>query len=303
MTKLKIGTCSWNYDSWIGLVYTKGSANSAGYLKEYANKYRTVEIDSWFYKFPSEKDVQAYLSNVDDAFSFSCKAPANLTLAHLRDRNNSGKATQINPDFLSPELFKRFLSSIEPMLPHIDAIMFEFEYLNKSKMPSLNQFIDNVSSFFEKIDRPVPLAIETRNQNYLTRDYFQCLQAYKITHVFSEKQFMPHIYDVYKQYHTFIADQSIIRLLGGDRKEIESKTAEHWNEIVDEKKDLNFIAEMVVEIIKSDVSLRIYVNNHYEGSAPKTIERLLKLLPGLGTKETKDDHYPSVQQPETIIVN
>jgi uncharacterized protein YecE (DUF72 family) len=294
MIQLKIGTCSWNYDSWIGLVYTKGSSTSAGYLKEYASKYRTVEIDSWFYKFPSGKDVQAYLSNVDDAFTFSCKAPSQLTLTHLRDKNMTGKATQINPEFLSPELFNQFLCSIEPMHSRIDAIMFEFEYLNKSKMPSLNQFIDNLSSFFEKIDRSVPLAIETRNQNYLTREYFEFLHTYKITHVFSEKQFMPHVYDVYKHYQPFITGPSIVRLLGGDRKEIESKTAELWNEIVDEKKDLNSIADMIVEMIKSDVSLRIYVNNHYEGSAPKTIERLLKLLPDFCTRETKNNNSLSV---------
>ena len=47
---MPIGTCSWNYDSWIGLVYDRKAPYSAAYLNEYARKYPTVEVDSWFYR-------------------------------------------------------------------------------------------------------------------------------------------------------------------------------------------------------------------------------------------------------------
>lgn len=57
---IKIGTCSWNYDSWSGLVYTKKSANAAGYLAEYSSHFATVEIDSWFYKIPLRREVAVF---------------------------------------------------------------------------------------------------------------------------------------------------------------------------------------------------------------------------------------------------
>ncbi|MGD9202119.1 MAG: DUF72 domain-containing protein [Chitinispirillia bacterium] len=60
MDSLKIGTCSWNYPSWVGLVYSKKCALSSMYLNEYAEVFRTVEIDSWFYKLPNKKDVSDY---------------------------------------------------------------------------------------------------------------------------------------------------------------------------------------------------------------------------------------------------
>lgn len=40
---MRIGTCSWKYDSWKGLVYPDfGEFN---YLEEYSRHYNTVEID------------------------------------------------------------------------------------------------------------------------------------------------------------------------------------------------------------------------------------------------------------------
>jgi uncharacterized protein YecE (DUF72 family) len=43
---IRIGTCSWKYDSWKGIVYSE--SKSKNYLKEYSQKFNTVEIDQWF---------------------------------------------------------------------------------------------------------------------------------------------------------------------------------------------------------------------------------------------------------------
>jgi uncharacterized protein YecE (DUF72 family) len=43
MTALHIGTCSWKYPSWRGMVYSE--AASPNYLYEYALKYDCVEVD------------------------------------------------------------------------------------------------------------------------------------------------------------------------------------------------------------------------------------------------------------------
>jgi hypothetical protein len=40
-------------------------------------------------------------------------------------------------------------------------------------------------------------------------------------HVFSEKLYMPHIYHVYNDCKDYIGGVSVIRLLGGNRKQIE----------------------------------------------------------------------------------
>ena len=51
---LRIGTCSWKYDSWKGLIYAPDKKYSPyDYLPDYAKYYNTVEIDQWFWSlFP-----------------------------------------------------------------------------------------------------------------------------------------------------------------------------------------------------------------------------------------------------------
>ena len=45
--KIRIGTCSWKYPEWHGLVYS--APKGIDYLAEYSRKYSTVEIDQWFW--------------------------------------------------------------------------------------------------------------------------------------------------------------------------------------------------------------------------------------------------------------
>lgn len=277
MTNPQIGTCSWNYDSWIGLVYTQKCRTAAQYLREYSTKYRTAEIDSWFYRLPSQDVVLDYLHHVDEDFRFTCKVPNAISLTHQRTR---GKAKELisNPTFLSNELFLEFLEAVEPMAKRIDAHMLEFEYLNKQKMKSLDHFLNALDRFLHFVPRDIPLAIETRNKNYLKHEYFQFLREKRLIHVFSEKLYMPHVYEVYEEFGDLLIDKTVLRLLGGDRKEMENKTDNQWNAIVEPRDDLTRIAEMAKHMIKRGTNVTINVNNHYEGSAPLTIERLLALL-------------------------
>ena len=219
---VKVGTCSWNYDSWLGLVYNKTEKTATEYLRQYSEKYRTVEVDSWFYKIPDRNEVLSYKSMVDYDFRFTCKVTNSITLTHLRNRNKDK-----NTDFLSPELFNRYLDSIAPLIDQIDGIMFEFEYLNKSKMSGIEEFLNALNDFFAQIPTDIPLAVETRNPNYLKPSYFELLNTYNVSHVFSEKQYMPSIVSVYAEYQDYIKDATIIRLLGDDRKEIENKTKQN----------------------------------------------------------------------------
>lgn len=191
-----IGTYSWNYPSWIGLVYSHPSPNAAGYLPEYSKRFRTAEVDSWFYKLPERRDVLDYIEAVDTDFRFTVKVTQDISLTHLRAKGSKDLVT--NPAFLSADLFKKYLQRIEPMLPQIDAVMLEFEYLNKDKMKDVDEFISKIDEFVNKIPSGIPLAIETRNKNYLTEEYFQFLKSHKIIHVFSEKLYMPHVYEVYE---------------------------------------------------------------------------------------------------------
>lgn len=279
---VQFGTCSWNYDSWIGLVYSKKEPYSAAYLKEYSKKYDTVEVDSWFYKIPNQEDALEYRLLTPDTFSFTCKLSESLSLTHERKRDKTALLIP-NPTFLSVDLYAQYLESTRELHPKIFLLELEFEYLNKQKMSGINEFMKTIDKFLTEVEtsgigRPIPLAIETRNGNYLTREYFQFLKDHDITHVFSEKLYMPHIYEVYEKVGDLIGDRVVIRLLGGDRKEIEEKTKGNWNEIIDPKPDFPQVAEMISDLSSGSRIVKVYLNNHYEGSAPKSVERLESLL-------------------------
>jgi len=123
---VQFGTCSWNYDSWVGLVYPSKMDRAVSYLPYYAKKFNTAEIDSWFYRIPDERDVREYKEAVPESFRFTCKVPQQITLTHHRNRKR-GTPLRKNGDFLSVPLFEAFVRAVEPLLPQIDAVMFEFE--------------------------------------------------------------------------------------------------------------------------------------------------------------------------------
>lgn len=287
---IEFGTCSWNYDSWVGLVYTKKAARSAAYLAEYSKRYNTVEVDSWFYKLPSIEDVSEYRALTPEGFTFSCKLTETLSLTHERSRDKSAPLTA-NPQFLSVDTYRRYIEATSALHDRLFLAELEFEYLNKQKMAGLDSFMKALETFASSLEkeglRPaqssensaaLPLGIECRNANYLTREYFTLLRDLGIAHVFSEKQYLPHVYELYSRFGDLISDRVALRLLGGDRREIEEKTKGNWNEIVEPKEDLGEVADMIRSLAKGGRLVKVYLNNHYEGSAPKSIERLTGLL-------------------------
>ena len=71
---------------------------------------------------------------------------------------------------------------------------------------------------------------------------------------------------------------------GGDRKDMEERTGNTWDRIIEPKDgELAELAKMVRDLRQHNHDIFININNHYEGSAPKTIEKIEALLaePGL----------------------
>jgi uncharacterized protein YecE (DUF72 family) len=279
---LQIGTCSWKYESWKGLVYSKGKP--ANYLQEYSSSYSTVEIDQWFWSLfagdtvvmPKAEVVAEYLHSVPEDFKFAIKVPNSITLTHHYSKN---KAILGNPHFLSVELMDRFLESIKPLWPKLGPLIFQFEYLNKQKMVNQNEFLDRFGAFAKSLPKNFLYTIETRNPNYLNNQYFDFLLSMKMSHVFLQGYYMPSIFEVYKKHRTQIVGNVVIRLHGPDRKEIEEITAKKWDKrIAPKEKDLDNLVDMLAELNSRKVLTYLYVNNHFEGSAPRTIARLEEKL-------------------------
>ena len=284
---VRLGTCSWKFPSWNGLVYEADS--SSRYLAQYARRYSTVEIDQWFWSLfgprslnlPRRETVAEYLADTPDSFTFSIKVPNSITLTHFYRKSRSEALTE-NPHFLSYDLFNSFLDLIEPLQERTVSLIFQFEYLNKRKMPDENAFIDTLDRFFSSLGRrggQWPLAVEPRNPQFLTSTYFKMLDSHGVSHAFTHGYYMPAAWKVYSSFGHLLSDRSVIRLLGSDRKGIESKTDKQWNTRVEpHDEDLARIADTIAELDGRGFATTVNVNNHYEGSAPGTIDALTPLL-------------------------
>jgi uncharacterized protein YecE (DUF72 family) len=284
MAELKIGTCSWKYDSWRGIVYS--DSPDLNYLKEYSEHFDTVEIDQWFWSLfdtsislPRKEDVLMYKQSVPRNFTFTIKVPNSITLTHYQNKDKTIPIKK-NPHFLSSEVFMEFIEVLTPLHKQIGFLMFQFEYLNKQKMPSLQAFESQFLSFYEKLPvHNLQLAVEIRNPNYLSPSFFSFLNELQLTPVFLEGYFMPPVTETYNRYKGLIKNSAIIRLHGPDRSGIEKISGGNWNQLyIDRHKELQTIRDMIVNMQNRDINLYINVNNHFEGCAPFTINRLRQLL-------------------------
>ncbi len=284
-TNIHFGTCSWKYDSWKGLVYPH--YDKQNYLEEYAKVYNTVEVDQWFWSLfapgspvvlPKQKDTAEYDASTPDNFRFTVKAPNSVTLTHYYPRNTGNKMVE-NPNFLSVELWQSFIESLGPLKKKTAAAMLQFEYLNKQKMPDPRHFMKNLEGFLKDIPREVPVAVEIRNPNYLNKEFFTLLHDQNAIPVFLQGYFMPPVFDTIEKFKNLIPGKVIIRLHGPDRSGIEEKTGGIWNRVVEPKdEELHKLANVLKTLAEMDTEVYVNVNNHYEGSAPLTIQKIESLL-------------------------
>lgn len=281
---IRIGTCSWKYDSWKSIVYP--GTEKFNYLEEYSKQFNTVEVDQWFWSLyepkkvllPDERVVKEYSESVPDNFKFTIKIPNAITLTHFYNKNKTDDLKP-NPFFLSADLFEKFLETLKPMEKNIGVLMFQFEYLNKQKLSGLTEFIDSVESFLETLDKKFVYGIEIRNPNFLKKPYFDFLERNNVAMVFLQGYYMPPVWQVFKECNEQINSTTVIRLHGPDRSGIEKKTRNVWNQIVEPKDDeLSKVAEMINYLKSKKVDLYVNVNNHFEGSAPLTINKINNLI-------------------------
>jgi uncharacterized protein YecE (DUF72 family) len=281
---LKIGTCSWKYDSWQGLVYSE--SKNINYLQEYSKHYSTVEVDQWFWSLfkentvvlPKLSVVKEYAASVPPGFLFSVKVPNSISLTHHYNKQKNSPLIP-NPYFLSTELMERFLETLKPLGDHIGPLMFQFEYLNKSKMADLYHFMDMFEIFINGLPKKYQYCVEIRNPNYLKPEYFDFLNEHKLGHVFLQGYYMPSMFEIYENFKDRLVSPVVIRLHGGDRKDIEERTNNSWDQIVDPRDDeLLHLNGMVRDLLERNHEIFININNHYEGSAPRTIEKIKELL-------------------------
>jgi uncharacterized protein YecE (DUF72 family) len=81
---IRLGTCSFADEALVKAWYPKGVSSGEARLRYYAEQFDTVEIDSTFYRLPTEQTTAAWAERVPEDFVFHVKAFAPMTRHGIR---------------------------------------------------------------------------------------------------------------------------------------------------------------------------------------------------------------------------
>ncbi|MBI3464425.1 MAG: DUF72 domain-containing protein [Planctomycetes bacterium] len=269
--QIQIGCCGWSYDDWLGQLYAPGT-KPGEYLGQYAQRYDIVEVDSTFYRTPTNRMVEGWHERTPNHFRFSLKLPQVITHEKMmRD---------------CQEELDGFLAVAQLLGEKLHSVCLQFGYFNRQKFTGVRQFLDVLDPFLERWPRDVAVAVEIRNRNWLVRDYFDCLRRHGAATVIVLQSWMPSPAELIERFDVVTGPFAYVRLLG-DRQGIEAITTT-WNKIVIDKSDELRRTAAAIQRLAQRVPVLAFVNNHYAGYAPETAEMLRQVLSAPEAGQHKD---------------
>ena len=83
--RVRVGTSGYDYKEWKGEFYPEGTP-AKDFLRAYAERLDTVEINNTFYHMPTEKVLRSWIQQVPEDFVFAVKASRRIThIKRLKD--------------------------------------------------------------------------------------------------------------------------------------------------------------------------------------------------------------------------
>jgi len=142
MAQVWVGTSGFSYKEWKGIFYPEALPGEQ-MLAYYASRFRTVEIDSTFYRMPTETGLQKWADTAPPNFRFAIKAPQQIThRERLRLPSGAVRLTEVTPTlgekcgligFQLPPNFKIDLPRLEAFLATLPAgLPYSFEFRHAS---------------------------------------------------------------------------------------------------------------------------------------------------------------------------
>ena len=281
------GTSSWKYEGWLDSIYSRNRYQSRGKfsrkkfeaecLREYAATFPAVGGDFSFYQFPTPDFWARLFEAVPANFAFGLKVPEEISVLRWPMHARYGKrAGERNEHFLDAALFEMaFARMLEPHRRRVGTLMFEFGTFGRSDFNRPSDFIECLEPFLASLPPGWPYAIEIRNAEYLTEEYFELLARFNVAHVFNAWTRMPPLAEQVALPGAFTADFTVVRALLQHGRSYEQAVSlfEPYRET--QEPDLP-TREAVRQIVDRAIRMRkrayVFVNNRLEGNAPSTIE-------------------------------
>ena len=287
--KIWIGTSSWKYEGWLGQIYDpdryrlRGKFSSklfeAECLAEYAETFPIVCGDFTFYQFPSEPYWRKLFASAPSLL-FAFKVPEEITVRTFPTHPRYGpRAGTRNDTFLNLALLEgAFLSLLERYRAQIAVLIFEFGTFPRNVYPDVESFLADLDPFLESLPKVFRYAVEVRNEEFLTSQYFGCLRDHGVAHVCNAWTRMPPLSEQIQMPDVFTADFTVTRALlrRGRPYEEAVATFSPYKEIHDpDPGTRQALRDLIQRARQRHEPSYIFVNNRLEGNAPATIEAII----------------------------
>jgi len=282
---VRLGTSSWAFPGWEGLVWdrraTEGELARSG-LAAYAQHplFRTVGIDRTFYAPLSAEQFARYAADAPSDFRFLCKALDAVTSATLPGRGAvGGSRREPSPHFLDATYATDTV--VGPFLAGLGdragPLVFQFVPLPREMAREPQAFVERLHRFLTALPRGPLYAVELRNRNLMIDAYRQALSDAGVAHCINVHPTMPTPAEQCAAAPPETMPAVVIRwMLNSTHDYTSARERYHpFDKLVDE--DLHSrtaIAAACVEAAARRQPVYVIANNKAEGSAPLTVRRL-----------------------------
>jgi uncharacterized protein YecE (DUF72 family) len=257
-----LGTSGWSYEEWEEVFYQKGEKRK---LRAYSRVFKTVEINSTFYRYPSKGMVMGWLRYSPSDFVFTAKLPKLIT--HTK---RLGLKEEFKADL------DTFLELMRPL-----QLGGKMACLLIQLPPSYGYNIENLETFFEALDPVFRYAVEFRNPSWMRDETWDLLKKYDVAYVNVDEPVLP------PEMH-LTADFTYFRWHGHGEK--------IWFDYRYNKEELEPWVPKVKEASQKMKKVVGYFNNHYHGYAPENCLYLLERLGLLSEDQRKAKKRTSIKQ-------
>jgi uncharacterized protein YecE (DUF72 family) len=282
---LYLGTSSWSFPGWAGLVYPPGLGREAlarDGLLHYGRHplLRTVGVDRSYYGPLSAGQYADYARQVPDDFRFLVKALRDLTTPALQLPAGARAPVQryLDRDYCLQAV-------IEPLRhglgPKAYGVMFQFPPLSARVTQRPKAFLDGLQRLLSGLPRELRYFVEIRNPELYTVAYFDVLAAAGANHCFTVHPNAPPLAEQRELANGKFSDTLFIRWnLRRDRQYAQARDEFQPFDrlVVEDPETRQQAAELVAAALKADRPVFVIANNKAEGSAPLTLEKLALAL-------------------------
>lgn len=295
---LRLGTSSWHYPGWTGLVWTRdypAEILSRYGLPAYAQHplLKTVCLDRGLYRPLTTTQFAELAAQVPADFRFVIKAPGLVTDALLRD--GAGRGTKVNEDFLNPERAR--LDFVEPALAglgtKLGVLLFQISPLPSSwwkRMPELIERLHAMLNAIRYVRERAPdviVAVEVRDGQWLTPFFTSVLRETGATYGLGLHAKMPPIKEQLPILRALWPGPLVCRwnlnpLHGAFGYEEAQRQYSPYDRLVDPDPDTRAaLAKVMAGTAGAGHHVYVTLSNKAEGSAPLSVAALAQAVHGL----------------------